>query len=154
VFIFVFFFTSPHRAVIFYVLMANAWPQKHIGASQTISCGSTTHTCGPFCVDQLGDRNHGDWSNPRGARAAPLAPVIYAQPSHSRSRAALRTQWSCSSHRSHCSDIDPFSTPQLFHTNFYNHAHRLRLEKPLCIELSRSPNAFFYDKPLLASGSR
>jgi hypothetical protein len=45
------------------------------------------------------------------------------------------------------SDLDSFSTPQLFHTNFYNHAHRLRLEKPLCLELSRSSNGFF--KPLL-----
>jgi hypothetical protein len=45
------------------------------------------------------------------------------------------------------SDVDPFSTPQLFYTYFYNHAHRLRLEKLLCIELSRSSNGFF--KPLL-----
>jgi hypothetical protein len=34
--------------------------------------------------------------------------------------------------------------PGVFYTRFYNHAHRLRLEKPLYIELSRSP----------ASGSR
>jgi hypothetical protein len=32
--------------------------------------------------------------------------------------------------------------PQLFYTYFYNHAHRLRLEKLLYIELSRSPNGF------------
>jgi hypothetical protein len=34
------------------------------------------------------------------------------------------------------------STPQLLYTNFYNHAHRLRLEKLLFIELSRSSNGF------------
>ena len=32
----------------------------------------------------------------------------------------------------------------------YNHAHRLRLEKPLYLELSRSPNGYF--KPLLDPG--
>jgi hypothetical protein len=48
------------------------------------------------------------------------------------------------------SDLDPFSTPQLFYTYFYNHAHRLRLEKLLCIELSRSSNGFL--KPLLDPG--
>ena len=45
------------------------------------------------------------------------------------------------------SDLDPFSTPQLFHTYYYNHARRLRLEKLLYLELSRSSNGFF--KPLL-----
>jgi hypothetical protein len=50
----------------------------------------------------------------------------------------------------HVSDLDLVSTPQLFYTYFYNHAHRLRLEKLLYIELSRSPNGFF--KPLLDLG--
>jgi hypothetical protein len=45
------------------------------------------------------------------------------------------------------SDLGPFSTPQLFYTYFYNQAHRLRLEKLLYLELSRSSNGFF--KPLL-----
>jgi hypothetical protein len=31
----------------------------------------------------------------------------------------------------HVSDLDPISTPQIFYTYFYNHAHRLRLEKLL-----------------------
>jgi hypothetical protein len=48
---------------------------------------------------------------------------------------------------SYISDIDPFSTPQLFHTYFYNHAHRLRLERLLYLELSRSSSGFL--KPLL-----
>ena len=47
----------------------------------------------------------------------------------------------------HFSDIDQVSTPQVFHTYVYNHARRLRLEKLLYIELSRSPNGFL--KPLL-----
>ena len=34
-------------------------------------------------------------------------------------------------------------TPGVFYTYFYNHAHRLRLEKLLYLELSRSPNGFF-----------
>jgi hypothetical protein len=34
------------------------------------------------------------------------------------------------------------SIPRLFYTYFYNHAHRLRLEKLLYLELSRSPNGF------------
>ena len=33
--------------------------------------------------------------------------------------------------------------PGVFYTYFYNHAHRLRLEKLLYLELSRSPNGFF-----------
>ena len=40
--------------------------------------------------------------------------------------------------------------PGVFYTYFYNHAHRLRLEKLLYVELSRSSNGFF--KPLLDSG--
>jgi hypothetical protein len=31
-----------------------------------------------------------------------------------------------------------------FYTCFYDHARRLRLEKLLCLELSRSPNGFFF----------
>jgi hypothetical protein len=50
------------------------------------------------------------------------------------------------------SDSDPRLTPQLFHTYFYNRAHRLRLEKLLYLELSRSSNRFF--KPLLDPGGR
>ena len=34
--------------------------------------------------------------------------------------------------------------PGAFYTYFYNHAHRLRLEKLLCIELSRSPSGYFF----------
>jgi hypothetical protein len=45
------------------------------------------------------------------------------------------------------SGLDGVWTPQLFHANFYNHAHRLRLEKLLYLELSRRSNGFF--KPLL-----
>jgi hypothetical protein len=41
-------------------------------------------------------------------------------------------------------------TPGVFYTYFYNHAHRLRLEKILYLELSRSPNGFF--KALLDPG--
>jgi hypothetical protein len=41
------------------------------------------------------------------------------------------------------SDLDQVLTPQLFYTYFYNHAHRLRLEKPLYLGLSRSSNGFF-----------
>jgi hypothetical protein len=37
---------------------------------------------------------------------------------------------------------DSSSTPGVFYTHFYNHAHRLRLEKLLYLELSRSPNGF------------
>ena len=33
----------------------------------------------------------------------------------------------------HISGLDQVSTPQLFYTYFYNHAHRLRLEKLLLI---------------------
>ena len=42
--------------------------------------------------------------------------------------------------------------PGVFYTCFYNHAHRLRLEKLLCVELSRSPSGYF--KPLLDPGDR
>jgi hypothetical protein len=48
------------------------------------------------------------------------------------------------------SGSEQVSTPQLFYTCFYNHARRLRLEKLLCLELSRSPNGFFKT----TSGSR
>jgi hypothetical protein len=41
-------------------------------------------------------------------------------------------------------------TPGVFYTYFYNHAQRLRLEKLLFLELSRSPNGFF--KVLLNPG--
>jgi hypothetical protein len=41
-------------------------------------------------------------------------------------------------------------TPGVFYTYFYNHAYRLRLEKLLYLELSRSPNGFF--KVLLDPG--
>jgi hypothetical protein len=48
---------------------------------------------------------------------------------------------------SYISGLDGVWTPQLFYTYFYNHAHRLRLEKLLYLELPRSSNGFF--KPLL-----
>jgi hypothetical protein len=41
-------------------------------------------------------------------------------------------------------------TPGAFCTCFYNHAQRLRLEKLLYLELSRSPNGFF--KPVMDPG--
>jgi hypothetical protein len=41
------------------------------------------------------------------------------------------------------SDLDRVSTPQLFYAYFYNHARRLRLEKLLYLEPSRSSNGFF-----------
>jgi hypothetical protein len=41
-------------------------------------------------------------------------------------------------------------TPGVFYTYFYNRAHRLRLEKLLYLELSRSPNGNF--KVLLDPG--
>jgi hypothetical protein len=41
-------------------------------------------------------------------------------------------------------------SPGVFYAYFYNHAHRLRLEKLLYLELSRSPNGFF--EPLLDPG--
>jgi hypothetical protein len=37
---------------------------------------------------------------------------------------------------------DSSPTPGVFYTYFYNHARRLRLEKVLYLELSRSPNGF------------
>jgi hypothetical protein len=37
----------------------------------------------------------------------------------------------------------PFIQGGVFYTYFYNHARRLRLEKLLYLELSRSPNVFF-----------
>ena len=48
------------------------------------------------------------------------------------------------------SDLDQAWAPQLFYTYFYNHARRLRLEKLLCLGLSRSPNGFL--KVLLDPG--
>ena len=48
------------------------------------------------------------------------------------------------------SGLDLDSPPQLFYTYFYNHARRLRLEKLLCLGLSRSPNGFL--KVLLDPG--
>ena len=45
------------------------------------------------------------------------------------------------------SDLEQVWAPHLFYTYFYNHAHRLRLEKILYLELSRSFNGFL--KPLL-----
>ena len=42
------------------------------------------------------------------------------------------------------------STPGVFYECFYNHAHRLRLEKLLYTGLSRSSNGYF--KPLLDPG--
>jgi hypothetical protein len=38
---------------------------------------------------------------------------------------------------------DSSPTPGVFYTYSYNHAHRLRLEKLLYLELPRSPNGFF-----------
>jgi hypothetical protein len=40
------------------------------------------------------------------------------------------------------SDLDGVWAPQLFYTHLYSHAHRLRLEKLLYLELSRSSNGF------------
>ena len=42
------------------------------------------------------------------------------------------------------------SDPGVFYTYFYNHAHRLGLEKLLYLELSRSSNGYF--KPRLDPG--
>jgi hypothetical protein len=50
------------------------------------------------------------------------------------------------------SNPDSSWTPGVFYTYFYNHAHRLRLEKLLYLELSRSPNGFL--KVLLDPGGR
>jgi hypothetical protein len=46
--------------------------------------------------------------------------------------------------------VSSSSTSGVFYTRFYNHAHCLRLEKLLYIELSRSPSGYF--KPLLDPG--
>jgi hypothetical protein len=56
----------------------------------------------------------------------------------------LLIQYSTDSSSINISCVDPSSTPQLFYTYFYNHAHRLRLEKLLytCIEFPRSSNGF------------
>jgi hypothetical protein len=40
------------------------------------------------------------------------------------------------------SDLDSFPTSQVFYKYFYNPAHRLRLEKILYLELSRSTSGF------------
>ena len=50
----------------------------------------------------------------------------------------------------HISHVHSSGTPGVFYTYFYNHAHRLRLEKLLYLELPRSSNGFF--KPLLDPG--
>jgi hypothetical protein len=52
------------------------------------------------------------------------------------------------------SGLDQVPTPGKFHAYFYKHAYRIRLEKLLYIELSRtrSPNGYF--KPLLDPGTR
>jgi hypothetical protein len=42
-----------------------------------------------------------------------------------------------------CSNLDRRSTPLVFCTCFYNHAHRLHLEKLLYLGFSRSSNGFF-----------
>jgi hypothetical protein len=42
----------------------------------------------------------------------------------------------------HISPLISSSTPGVFYTYFYSHAHRLRLEKLLYLELSRSPKGF------------
>jgi hypothetical protein len=51
---------------------------------------------------------------------------------------------------SEISPPDSSWTSGVFYTYFYNHAHRLRLEKLLYLELSRSPNGFL--KVLLDPG--
>ena len=38
---------------------------------------------------------------------------------------------------------DSRGTTRVFYAYFYNHARRPRLEKLLCLELSRIPNGFF-----------
>ena len=48
---------------------------------------------------------------------------------------------------SYVSGLKQAWAPQLFYSCFYNHAHRLRLEKLLYLELSRGSNGFL--KPLL-----
>jgi hypothetical protein len=40
------------------------------------------------------------------------------------------------------SGLGQVRAPQLFYTHSYNHAHRLRLEKLLYLELSSSSNGF------------
>jgi hypothetical protein len=47
--------------------------------------------------------------------------------------------------------LDLVSTPGVFYTYFYNYARRLRLEKLLYVELSRSSSRYF--KPLLDPGN-
>ena len=45
-------------------------------------------------------------------------------------------------YRMHVSGVLSRLVPGEFRTYLYNHAHRLRLEKLLYLELSRSPNGF------------
>jgi hypothetical protein len=53
----------------------------------------------------------------------------------------------------YASDIDPFSTPPVFYTYFYNHARRFRLEKPLyTVQGFLEANGFF--NALLDLGGR
>ena len=47
----------------------------------------------------------------------------------------------------HASHVHSRGTIGVFYTYFYNHAHRLRLEKLSYLELYRSPNGFL--KPLM-----
>jgi hypothetical protein len=51
---------------------------------------------------------------------------------------------------SYTSPLNSISTPGVFYAYFYNHAYRLRLEKLLYLELSRSLSGFF--KVLLDPG--
>jgi hypothetical protein len=43
----------------------------------------------------------------------------------------------------HISPCDSRDAPEVFYTYFHKHAHRLRLEKLLYLELPRSPSGFF-----------
>jgi hypothetical protein len=47
------------------------------------------------------------------------------------------------SEHTHISGFHSSSTPGVFYTYFYNHVHRLRLEKLLYIELSIRSNGYF-----------
>jgi hypothetical protein len=49
----------------------------------------------------------------------------------------------CASARTYFSPLLSRGTTGIFYTCFYKHARRLRLEKILFPELSRSPNGFF-----------
>ena len=52
--------------------------------------------------------------------------------------------------RRQISELNSSWTPGVFYTYLYNHAHRLRLENLLYVELSRSSNGYF--QPLLDPG--